>query len=78
MVCVLHAFVYNVVDVNKIVVISSTKPHSYQRTNTFGYLPIHGVHVKPNLNTVDHYKLKFMVENVSTCNFCFMYSHCTN
>ena len=52
MVCVSDAFVYEVVDVNKIIVISSIKLLSYVHTqettginHTFVDLPIHGEHL---------------------------------
>ena len=60
MVCVSRVFVYNVVDVNKIVAVSSIKLPSYayvQVTAGLNYTladpPIHGEHCKPNLNFVD-------------------------
>ena len=59
MVYVSRAFVYNVVDVKKIVAISSIKPPSYAYArvtaginHTLIDLPIHGEHRKPNPNFV--------------------------
>ena len=60
MVCVSHAFVYDAVNVNKIVIVSSTKPLSYPyaqvSTGLMLYLAdvlIHGEHFKSNCNAVD-------------------------
>ena len=52
MVCVSRAFVYDVVNANKIVVISSTKLPSYPHVQVTTGLT-HGEHFKPNLNVVD-------------------------
>ena len=60
MVYVSHAFVYEAVDVNKIIAVSSTKPPSYayaqvtaRQTFALVDLPIYGEHCKPNSNFVD-------------------------
>ena len=59
-VCVTHAFVYNAVNVNKIVIVSSTKPlHIHMRKclqgehYTLADVLIHGEHCEPNCNVVD-------------------------
>ena len=63
MVCVSLAFVYDAVNVNKIIIISLIKPYSYvyvqvttglkSYLHTFFDFPIHGEHFKPNTNTID-------------------------
>ena len=56
MICMSRVFVYDAVDVNKIVAVSSIKLPSYpyaQATVTLVDLPIHGEHCKPNPKSVD-------------------------
>ena len=55
-----HAFVYDAVNINKIVIISSTKPPLYPYAQvttelhyTFADVLIHDEHFKPNCNIVD-------------------------
>ena len=55
-----RVFVYNAVNINKIVIVSSTKPPSYAYAQVTARLklnlvdlPIHGEYCKPNSNFVD-------------------------
>ena len=51
-VCMSHVFVYDAVNVSKMVVISSTKSPSGPYA-TLADLLIHGEHFKPNCNIID-------------------------